>query len=398
MMIKKKSTRVVLGVTGSIAAYKACDLIRVLQKNDCEVVCIMTSSATKFITPLTLKALSNNPVFIDMFYDQKNPDSATVHIDIAKDCDVILVAPATANIIGKVASGIADDLLSSVIMATNKKVIFAPAMNSGMWNNKIVQENINKLKKAGYVFVGPDKGMLACGDYGEGHIADINSIRDAVLSSVKKKSLDNKTILITSGPTREYIDPVRFISNPSSGKTGFFLAKEASARGAKVIFITGESDYIPDADIIEKVISAEDMYLKVKKYYKDADIIIGAAAVGDFTPANVRNQKIERKSVLSLELHPTKDIIGEIGKNKGKRFLVGFSAEAGNFLNRTKKKIKEKNLDLMIFNDITKVDAGFLSDTNEIKILDKNGKILFSGRDTKQNLASIIFDKVEEFL
>ncbi len=399
LMIKKNLHKIILGITGSIAAYKACDLIRVLQKTGFEVLCVVTASAEKFITPLTLKTLSGNPVFTDMFFDSKHPESSTIHIDLAGGCDVILIAPATANIIGKVASGIADDLLSTVIMATDKKVIFAPAMNTNMWNNKIVQENVKKLKNAGFLFVGPSRGKLACGDFGEGHIAELDEIKNAVLSVVKKKTLNNKTFLITSGPTREYIDKVRFISNPSSGKTGYFLAKEAAARGAKVIFITGESNYVPDAYMIEKVQSAEEMFKKVKDNYKNADVVIGAAAVGDFTPSvKEMKQKIRRQDVLKLELIPTRDILGEIGKKKGKKIIIGFSAEAGDSLARTKEKIKNKNLDLIVFNNILNKETGFGSDKNEIKILDKKGKILFEGIDTKENLAVSIIDAIERLL
>ena len=400
-MIEKNKKRVLIGLTGSIAAYKICDLISILRDNNIEVICVMTSCASHFITPLTLKTLSQNPVFTDMFFNSNNPEAATIHIDLARECDLILVAPATANIIGKVASGIADDLLSTVIMATDKKVIFAPAMNNNMWNNKIVQQNVKKLKDLGYIFIGPEKGKLACGDYAEGHIADIDLIKDKVLSYLKdekKKTLNNKTFLITSGPTREYIDNIRFISNPSSGKTGYFLAKEAMARGAKVIFITGKSNYIPDASIVENVESAEDMFDKVRKYYKQADVIIGAAAVGDFTPVKTVKGKISRKDDLKLELKPTKDIIAETGKEKGKRLLIGFAAEADDSLEKVKEKIKNKNLDLIVFNNISKKDIGFDSDINEIKILDKKAKVLFSGKDTKENLASIIIDKIEEIL
>lgn len=397
-MTKTNSIKIILGITGSIAAYKACDLVRLLRNNGFDVVCVMTSSATKFISPLTLKTLSDNPVFTDMFFDLNNPESATVHIDLARDCELLLIAPATANIIGKVAAGIADDLLSTVIMATDKKIIFAPAMNTNMWKNKIVQENVSKLKKTGCIFVGPEKGKLTCGDYGEGHIADIEVIKNAVLSIIKKKTLNNRIFLITSGPTREYIDKVRFISNPSSGKTGYFLAKEAKARGAKVIFITGPSNFIPDANVVEQVESAEDMYLKVKKYYKTTDVIIAAAAVGDFTTVKIENNKIERKKNLNLKLQPTKDIIGEIGKDKGERILVGYSAETGNSLARTKEKIKNKNLDMIVFNNVSKKNGGFESEVNEIKILDKKGRILYDGKDTKENLALEIIDRIEKLL
>lgn len=414
--------RIVLGITGGIAAYKAAELARALVKKGIDVVCVMSDAAQKFVTPLTLRTLTNNPVYCDMFHDAKEPGSPVEHIDLARNCDLMLIMPATANIIGKIACGIADDLLTTTIMACEKKVIIAPAMNKSMWANPVVAENTAKLKKLGYEFVGPKAGDLACGEYGSGHIEDLETIIAAVTAALKKNSVNRegfkfqvsssksgvsklagKTILITSGPTREFIDDVRFISNPSSGKTGYHIANEAKSRGAKVIFITGTANFLPAADVTEQVVSAADMLEKTKKHAKEADIIIGAAAVGDFTVAKVKG-KIKRGArkpeagvkKINLELNPTVDILAEIGKTKGKKFVVGFSAEAGADKARSKEKIISKKLDMIVFNDISKKGLGFESDDNEITIINKKGRDVFSGRGNKQELASAIMDAVEE--
>jgi phosphopantothenoylcysteine decarboxylase / phosphopantothenate---cysteine ligase len=414
--------RVVLGVTGGIAAYKAADLARALTKKNIDVVCVMSDAAREFVTPLTLRTLTNNPVYCDMFHDAKEPGAPVEHIDLARNCDLMVIMPATANFIGKIACGIADDLLTTTVMACEKKVIIVPAMNKSMWANPVVKENAAKLKKLGYEFIGPKECELACGEYGAGHIEDMETVIAAITAALKKNSvspenpgsripgpefrdscLAGKTILITSGPTREYIDDVRFISNPSSGKTGYYLAGEAKARGAKVIFITGKTALVPGADVIEHVVSAADMLGKVKKYAKDADIIIGAAAVGDFTVKKVkgkiarRNPKPETQNPnLTLELHPTVDILAELGKTKGKKFIAGFSAEAGSDKIRAKNKMKAKKLDMVILNDIGKKGLGFESDENEITIIDKKGRDVFTGKGTKQKLASAIMDAIEE--
>ncbi len=448
--------RVVLGITGGIAAYKSADIARALVKKGIEVICVMTDAARQFITPLTLRTLTNNPVYCDMFHVAGEPGAPVEHIGLARNCDLILIAPATANVIGKIASGIADDLLTTTVMACEKKVMLAPAMNKAMWANPIVKENVEKLKKTGCIFIGPKDGDLACGEYGAGHVEDAGAVVDAVLAGLKKNSvgaensgfrvpafaeaaagkpdsgscgaskLANKTVLITSGPTREQIDDVRFISNPSSGKTGYFLAREAKARGAKVIFIAGKTSMLPDADAVEKVSSAGDMLKAAQKHFKKADIVIGAAAVGDFTVKKARG-KIERTrnpelgtrlrgktatagkpgssaeasakaEILTLQLIPTTDILAELGKKKGKRFIVGFSAESGGSLERTKAKIKQKKLDMAIFNDITKKGGVFESDTNEIKVINKKGKTVFEGSGTKEHLAAVIMDRIEELM
>jgi phosphopantothenoylcysteine decarboxylase/phosphopantothenate--cysteine ligase len=411
--------RVVLGITGGIAAYKAAELCRSLVKKGIDVVCVMSDAAREFVTPLTLRTLTNNPVYCDMFHDAREPGAPVEHIDLARACDLLLIMPATANIIGKIACGIADDLLTTTVMACEKKVMIVPAMNKSMWANPVVKENTAKLKKLGYEFIGPKEGELACGEYGAGHIEDLETIIEAVTTALKKNSvskadskfqisnsrpgkskLSGKTVLITSGPTREYIDDVRFISNPSSGKTGYYLALEARARGAKVVFITGKTAMIPDADIVENAVSASDMLEKTKKHSKEADVIIGAAAVGDFTAKKAKG-KIERggrAGGITLELTPTSDIMAEMGKHKGEKILVGFAAEAGAGTARAKEKIKKKNLDMIIVNDISRKNCGFESDENEIVIINKKGREVFSGKGTKQSLASSIVDAVEKAL
>jgi phosphopantothenoylcysteine decarboxylase/phosphopantothenate--cysteine ligase len=388
---------IVLGITGSIAAYKAAEIIRGLSNKGIGVNCVVTAGAKEFITPLTLRTLSNNPVYDDMFYEGKHSGSPVTHIGLAQNCALVLVAPATANVIGKIAAGIADDLLTTVVMAAApcKKVLIAPAMNDKMWANPLVQDNVEKLKKLGYIFIGPGKGALACGDTGEGRMEDTQEIVETVVKSLKKKSLEGKTVLVTSGATREFIDDVRFISNPSSGKTGFFLAREAKARGARVIFITGKTSFVPEADEIIETVSAADMLEAVRKNHNKADIIIGAAAVGDFMVKKQKG-KLERRNGMTLELEPTKDILADIsGENKG-RIVVGFSAEAGNGAARSAEKIRKKKLDMIVWNDITKKGAGFDSDTNEIRIISRDGRIIFRGKGTKQALASVIFDAIEK--
>ncbi|PKL91980.1 MAG: bifunctional phosphopantothenoylcysteine decarboxylase/phosphopantothenate--cysteine ligase CoaBC [Candidatus Goldiibacteriota bacterium HGW-Goldbacteria-1] len=385
---------ILLGVTGSIAAYRAADMVRRFQDSGFNVNCVLTDGAKEFITPLTLRTLSGNPVYDDLFFESKNHSSPVTHIGLAQNCAAVVIAPASADVIGKIASGIADDLLTTVVMAASgKRVFIAPAMNTAMWNNKIVKENVNKLEKLGYVFIGPKKGKLACGDKGDGHIEDTEKIVSAVTAALKKKSLTGKTVLITSGPTREFIDDVRFISNPSSGKTGYYLAQEAKTRGAKVIFITGKTSYIPGADKIVEVLSASDMMDAVKENLKETDIVIGAAAVGDYTVPRHKG-KMKRGEGLEIKLTPTEDIIAWAAANKGKKFIAGFSAESEGGEKRAVEKMKRKKLNMIVFNDISKEGRGFESDDNAITIFTKNGKKVFSGGGTKQELASVIIDSI----
>ncbi|HPN63870.1 MAG TPA: bifunctional phosphopantothenoylcysteine decarboxylase/phosphopantothenate--cysteine ligase CoaBC [Candidatus Goldiibacteriota bacterium] len=385
---------ILLGVTGSIAAYRAADMVRRFQEAGYNVNCVMTAGAKEFITPLTLRTLSGNPVYDDLFFEAKHHSSPVTHIGLAQNCAAVVIAPASADVIGKLASGIADDLLTTVVMAaSDKKVFIAPAMNTGMWKNKIVRENVKKLEKLGYIFIGPKKGKLACGDKGEGHIEDTEKIVSVTAAVLKKKSLKGKTVLITSGPTREFIDDVRFISNPSSGKTGYYLAMEAKQRGASVIFITGKTSYMPAADKTVEVVSASEMMKAVKDNIKEADIVIGAAAVGDYSVQR-RKGKMKRSEGVELKLTPTEDIIAWAAANKGKKFIAGFSAESEGGEKRAVEKMIRKKLDMTVFNDISKEGRGFESDDNQISIFAGKGRKVFTGSGTKQELASEIIDNI----
>ena len=364
---------VVLGVTGGIACYKALDVASMLRKKDVEVNVIMTKSATEFVTPLTFQSISQNRVVCDMFEEPKAWEIQ--HISLAKKADVLLVAPATANIIGKVVNGIADDMLSTTIMATKAKVIFAPAMNTNMYENKIVQENIQKLKSLGYEFIEPASGRLACGDSGKGKLEKPEIIVDTVMCALEKeKDLLGKTVLITAGPTRANIDPVRFVSNNSSGKMGYKLAREARNRGANVILVSGPTneERITGIETIN-IITNEEMYNAVMKYYDEADIVIKAAAVADYKPKKYSEQKIKKgDEELVISMVRDRDILFELGKNKKNQILVGFAAESQNLIENAVKKLDKKNLDFIVANDISRKDIGFSSDLNEVYILDKN--------------------------
>lgn len=384
---------VVLGVTGGIACYKALDVASMLRKKDVEVNVIMTKSATEFVTPLTFQSISQNRVVCDMFEEPKAWEIQ--HISLAKKADVLLVAPATANIIGKVANGIADDMLSTTIMATKAKVIFAPAMNTNMYENKIVQENIQKLKSLGYEFIEPASGRLACGDSGKGKLEKPEIIVDVVMCALEKeKDLLSKTVLITAGPTRANIDPVRFVSNNSSGKMGYKLAREARNRGANVILVSGPTneERITGIKTID-IITNEEMYNAVMKYYDEADIVIKAAAVADYKPQKYSEQKIKKSDgewVISMVRD--RDILFELGKNKKNQILVGFAAESQNLIENAVKKLDKKNLDFIVANDISRKDIGFAVDENKVTIISKENVQYSLEKMTKDLVAKNIFD------
>ena len=384
---------VVLGVTGGIACYKALDVASMLRKKDVEVNVIMTKSATEFVTPLTFQSISQNRVVCDMFEEPKAWEIQ--HISLAKKSDVLLVAPATANIIGKVANGIADDMLSTTIMATKAKVIFAPAMNTNMYENKIVQENIQKLKSLGYEFIEPASGRLACGDSGKGKLEKPEIIVDVVMCALEKeKDLLSKTVLITAGPTRANIDPVRFVSNNSSGKMGYKLAREARNRGANVILVSGPTneERITGIKTID-IITNEEMYNAVMKYYDEADIVIKAAAVADYKPQKYSEQKIKKSDgewVISMVRD--RDILFELGKNKKNQILVGFAAESQNLIENAVKKLDKKNLDFIVANDISRKDIGFAVDENKVTIISKENVQYSLEKMTKDLVAKNIFD------
>ena len=393
-----KNKKIVLGITGGIAAYKAAELTRALVKEGAQVKIIMTKSAVEFITPLTLQTLSQNQVYTDMFIPADKYDMA--HIALAEFADVFVIAPATANIIGKIASGIGDDLLSTTIMAETKPTLICPAMNDKMLSNPIVLENINKLRKFGYVVMDSAEGELACNTTGKGRLPDILEIVEEIKTLLTPKDFNGVKILITAGPTEEPLDPVRFITNLSSGKMGYALALAAHRRGAEVMLITGPATLpLPPVETIIKVRTAKQMHKAVMDNYKKAKIIIKAAAVADYCPKVMAAEKIKKdKKTLSLELERNPDIIAEIGKNKGKRVLIGFAMETQNLLANAEEKLKEKNMDLIVANDLKEEGAGFRTDTNIITIIDRTGKSESFGKMTKIEAAGEILNRVKKII
>ena len=388
---------VVLGVTGGIAVYKALDIASGLRKKNVSVNVIMTKSATEFVSPLTFQSISQNMVTVDMFAEPKAWEIQ--HISLAQKADVFLVAPATANIIGKVANGIADDMLSTTIMATKAKVIFAPAMNTNMYENPIVQENIEKLKRLGYKFIEPDSGRLACGDVGKGKLPKPEIIVEKVMTELyPTKDLVGKNVIVTAGPTRANIDPVRFISNNSSGKMGYEIAKEARDRGANVTLISGKTSLDKPYGIeVVDVITNEDMYLAIKDRYDYADIVIKAAAVADYKAKEYSDQKIKKgDGDLVITMERDRDILKTLGDNKKSQILVGFAAESENVLENAQKKLHKKNLDLIVANDISQEETGFQSDDNKVVILLKNGDAIHLDKMSKREVAKNIFDCIME--
>ena len=383
---------VVLGVSGGIAVYKALEVVSLLRKQDVEVRVIMTKSATEFVTPLSFQSLSQNMVIYDMFSEPKAWEIQ--HISLAEKADVFLVAPATANIIGKVANGIADDMLSTTIMATKARVIFAPAMNTNMYENPIVQGNIEKLKSLGYEFIEPACGRLACGDIGKGKLEDPKVIVDRVISQFTKKDLANKNVLVTAGPTISPIDPVRYITNRSTGKMGYAIAKEARDRGANVTLISGPTSLEVPADInFIRVSTNREMKEEINKYFDNSDVVVKAAAVADYKAKEYSNQKI-KKGDGDLELAFTRDndILMELGRKKKNQILVGFAAESQNLKENAKRKLINKNLDYIVANDITSEDTGFASEDNRVIILSNKDEEIPIDKTSKNEIASKLFD------
>ena len=397
-MLKNKT--VVIGVSGGIAVYKTLDVISRLRKLGVNVKVIMTKSATEFVTPLSFQSLSQNYVVCDMFEEPKTWD--VEHISLAKSADVFLIAPATANVIGKIANGIADDMLTTTVMATKGKVLIAPAMNTNMYENPIVQRNISILKDLGYSFVDPESGRLACGDTGKGKLASPETIVEEVVKLLSvEKDLKGKSIVITAGPTVESIDPMRYITNRSTGKMGYSIAKKAIERGADVTLITGPTNLTPPQNLkkLVKVESAEDMYNAVVENLDENQVIIKSAAVADYKPKTYSDKKIKKSDDdLVISLDRNKDIAYEIGKIKKDKILVGFAAETNDLIENAKGKIKKKNLDFIVANDLTKEGAGFGVDTNIVKIIDQNGDITEYPKMQKEEVANVILDKVKLLL
>lgn len=398
-MLKDKT--VVIGVSGGIAAYKACDVVSRLKKLNANVHVIMTKSATEFVTPLTFQSLSQNYVVSDMFEEPKTWD--VEHISLAKKADVFLIAPATANVIGKVANGICDDMLTTTVMATTGKVLIAPAMNTNMYKNPILQRNINILKELGYNFVNPESGRLACGDMGEGKLASPEIIVNEVIDLLnnRDKDLQGKKIMITAGPTVESIDPVRYLTNRSTGKMGYAIAKMAADRGADVTLVSGPTNITPPANLkkLIKIQSAEEMYSAIINNFDENQVIIKSAAVADYKPKTYSDKKIKKSNDdLVIELDRNKDIAYELGKIKKDKILVGFAAETNDLIENAKGKVNKKNLDFIVANDLNEEGAGFGTDTNIVKIIDKEGNISKYPQMKKDEVANVILDKVKSLL
>jgi phosphopantothenoylcysteine decarboxylase/phosphopantothenate--cysteine ligase len=391
-----KGKKILLGVTGSIATYKAAEIVSLLKKKGAEVFVIMTESAAKFIQPLTLSTLSGNPVIDNLF--STNDKMVVKHISLAEWADLILIAPVTANVVGKIANGIADDILTTTVMASKAKVIFAPAMNKNMISNPLYLQNAEKLSALGYEFIDVEYGRLACGEIGEGRLANIEVIVDTVEDALTfKNDYQGKTVLVTASCTREPIDKVRFISNYSSGKMGFALARIARARGARVILITGPT-YLPAPKGITTILieTAEEMKKEVFKYFLEADIVISAAAVADFRPREVFIGKLkkEKSEKPIIELERTPDILYELGKKKGDKILVGFAAETENIEANALKKMKEKRLDLIVANDISAKEAGFGSNKNRARLINSKGTASELSLMPKIDMAEKILDEI----
>ena len=370
-----KDKKILLFVTGGIAVYKAASLTSKLVQAGAEVKVVMSESAMKFVTPLTFQSLSRNDVFHDTF-DEKIPGKIA-HIDLADWADAAVIAPATANVIGKVANGIADDMVSTILLAVTAPIFIAPAMNVHMYEHKAVQRNMNRLREDGYIFIEPNEGYLACGYVGKGRLEEPEAIVDVLSAHFDdgKLPLSGKKVLITAGPTRERIDPVRYVSNYSTGKMGYSLAEAALKMGAEVTLVSGPVTVTapPNARVIS-VESASEMYEAVMAEMDSANIIIGTAAVADYKPAEAASQKIKKQDDdVSLAMTRTKDILAEAGKRKSGQILVGFAAETNNVEEYAKKKLVKKNADMIVANDVMKEGAGFGTDTNIVTLYKKDG-------------------------
>ena len=388
-MLKNKN--ILLGVTGSIAAYKTVELARRLTGEGAHVSVVMTESACRFVSPLTVETVLGKPAYINLF------EGYISHINLVKDCHLLIIAPATANTISKFACGISDNLLTTLWLAYEGPSLIAPAMNSVMYRNPVINKNIKELASMGVQFIGPEAGPLACGEEGTGRMAEVTDIIEAAKSLLSPKDLYGHKILITAGPTREPIDPVRFLSNRSSGKMGFAVAAAAVRRGADVTLISGPSGQKPPKGAsFVPVEKAVDMERAVLKAFNKSTSLIMAAAVSDFAPAATGKSKIPKNNIMSMELKKTSDILVKVGKSKGKRLLIGFAAETGRNIGNAMKKLKDKNLDLIVFNDISQEGAGFETDTNIVTLIDRKGKTTDYPLMKKEEIADIILNKLLE--
>ena len=390
--------KIVLGVTGGIAAYKAAELAREFIRRGAAVHVIMTRNATEFITPLTFQTLTGNPVSVDTF--QLTGEWEIGHISLAESASLVLLAPATANVIGKIAGGIADDLLTTTVMATRAPVLICPAMNVNMYSNPIVRENMEKLAAKGYRFVEAGYGELACKTEGYGRLACLEDIAEDAEDLLTAKDLGGQHILVTAGPTREAFDPVRFITNYSTGKMGYAVALAAKRRGAAVTLVSGPTS-LPEPPGVRfvPVVSAREMRDAVMQNLKDATVVVKSAAVADYRPADFSDSKIKKTDrPLEFRLEKNPDIIREVGKVKGDRILVGFAVETDRLVEYAAKKLREKNMDFIVANDITQPGAGFAAETNIVKILDREGGSEDLPRMDKMDVAHRILDRVAELI
>jgi phosphopantothenoylcysteine decarboxylase/phosphopantothenate--cysteine ligase len=386
---------IVVGVTGGIAAYKAADLVSRLRKMGADIHVIMTHSATKFIQPLTFREISGNLVIVDLWDEPKNMNVA--HVSLARSADLLVIAPATANIIGKIAHGIADDMLTTTVLANSSPVLFAPAMNSAMYINPIMQDNVKRLKSYGYLFMEPESGYLACGETGIGRLPEPAEIAEYITQLFREeKMLTGKKVLVTAAGTQEPIDPVRYLGNRSSGKMGYAIAEAARNQGAQVVLVSGPT-YLtcPKGVELVSVQTAQQMREAVLAHFADADVVIKAAAVADYRPKDVAEHKIKKRSGdMIIELEKTPDILQELGQKKQKQLLVGFAAETQNLVQNGQDKLRQKNLDMLVANDVTAAGAGFEADTNIVKILYPDGYVEEWPLLTKKQVAEKIIGKI----
>ena len=390
--------KIALGVSGGIAAYKAAEVVRLLQDRGIRVQVVMTRAAQEFVKPLTFAALSGEKVITDLFAsdsEQPNIDAAIEHIAVAQAIDALVVVPATADVLAKFAQGIANDFLSTLFLATTAPVVIAPAMNVNMWNNAATQANLAILRKRGVHVVEPGSGYLACGMTGAGRLAENEAIVAAVLEALgASQELAGETVLITAGPTREKIDPVRYLTNRSSGKMGYALAEAALRRGARVLLVSGPTSITPPgAAELTRVETAEEMRQAVMKFLPEAGIVIKTAAVSDYRPKNQAVQKIKRGGPVSLELEPTADIVAEIGKKKKSQLVIGFAAETENVLENARKKLTTKSLDAIVVNDVSRDGVGFDSDRNAVTIISQDN-VVDVPETTKWEVAQRVMDEV----
>lgn len=391
-----KGKNIILGVTSSIAAYKSANVASALVKKGCNVNVLMTENATNFINPLTFEELTKHKCIIDTF--DRNVQYNVAHISLAVSADAFIIAPASANVIGKIANGIADDMLTTTVMACKCPVIISPAMNTNMYENPIVQDNLAKLERFGYIIVPPAEGRLACGAIGKGKMPDEQVLLDYLERALSdKQDFKGKRVLVTAGPTQESIDPVRYITNHSSGKMGYAVARQAMLRGAEVTLVSGKVN-LPPVPFVKMIYitTAEDMYNAVTTEFENTDIVIKAAAVADFRPKRIADDKLKKADGMdSIELEPTKDILKELGKNKKNRFICGFSMETKNMTENSRKKLENKNLDMIVCNNLKVEGAGFQGDTNVVTVIDKT-TITELGIMSKTDVADKILDRIAE--